>query len=177
VTEPALGTALLSAVGLQRIAEIAWSRSNVRRLVARGGVVIENDGLRGLVVVHVLWLAGMVGERAFLDTHAPAAVASAALAGFVAGEALRAWTFATLGRRWTMKVVVRHGEAPVRRGPFRFLRHPNYVALTLEMLLLPLALGAWRTAALVLVPHAATLVRRIRLEEAAWRETAGTALP
>lgn len=177
MTGSALGTALLAAVGLQRVVEIAWSRSNVRRLVARGGVVVEDDALTGLVVVHVLWLAGMVVERALLDAYVPPGVAAVALAGFVAGEALRAWTFATLGRRWTMKVVVRQGEAPSRRGPFRFLRHPNYVALTLEMLLLPLALGAWRTAALVLVPHAVTLARRIRLEEAAWRETAGTALP
>jgi len=177
MSEPALGTALLAAVGLQRVVEIAWSRSNVRRLAARGGVVVAHDGLLGLVVVHVLWLAGMVVERAVLEARVPAAVASVALAGFGAGEALRAWTFATLGRRWTMRVVVRRGEAPIRRGPFRLLRHPNYVALTLEMLLLPLALGAWRTAALVLVPHVLTLARRIRLEETAWRETAGTSLP
>ena len=93
-----------------------------------------------------------------------------------ATEALRAWTLATLGRRWTIRVVVVDGEAPVRGGPYRVLTHPNYVVVTLEMLLLPCLLGAWWTAAGVVVPHALTLAPRIRREEAAWRERAARPL-
>ena len=74
-------------------------------------------------------------------------------------------------------MVVLPGELPVRRGPYRFLRHPNYVVIVLEMIFAPLALGAWRTAALLLVPNVVTVLRRIRREEAAWRETAGRSLP
>jgi methyltransferase len=103
----------------------------------------------------------------------PPGLALPLLFAFLAVEALRAWTLATLGRRWTIRVVVLPGETPVARGPYRFLRHPNYVVVALEAVLLPLWLGCFWTLGLTALPHALALERRIRREEQAWRSLAG----
>jgi methyltransferase len=177
VTEPLLGHAILAVVALQRGVEWLVARANAGRLVSRGGVAVPRDGVAGLVAVHVAWLAAIAIERAAFGARmaAPWAVPLGVAVALV--EALRVWLLATLGRRWTIRVVVMPGETPVHRGPYRFLRHPNYVVLTLELLLIPAWLGAWWTAAGVALPHAATLAYRIRREEAAWREVAATPLP
>ncbi len=174
--EPLLGHAVLAVVALQRGVELLWATAHARRLVARGGVLVPRDGTAGLVAVHVAWLGGILAERLLLGARMAAGLAWPLGLAFVAVEALRAWTLTTLGRRWTIRVVVVPGETPVAGGPYRFLRHPNYLVVTLEMLLLPVWLGAWWTAAAVIVPHALTLRYRIRREEQAWREVAARPL-
>ena len=79
----------------------------------------------------------------------------------------RYWTIATLGSFWTTRVIVVPGEAPVRRGPYRFIRHPNYTVVVCEIALLPLAFGAWEIAGVFSVLNAALLAHRIRIEDAA----------
>ncbi len=171
--EPLLGHMLLLLVALQRLLELCWASANTRRLLARGARAVPRDGLAGLVVVHVAWLAAMAIERLVFDARMPPTPWALALgAALLATEALRASVLFTLGRRWTIRVVVLPGEAPVTSGPYRLFTHPNYVVVTLEMILLPCLLGAWWTAAAVVVPHALTLAHRIRREEAAWRESA-----
>ena len=174
--EPLFGWAVLLAVLLQRGVELVWARANLAGLLARGGVFVPQDGMTGMVVVHVAWFAGIAAERLFLGARMPAATAVPLLVAVVCVEALRAWMLVTLGRRWTVRVVVLPGERPVRRGPYRFLRHPNYLVVTLELLLIPLWLGAWRTALAVLLPHAWTLRTRLRAEERAWRQVAARPL-
>lgn len=176
MTEPSLGHAILLAVALQRLLELSWASANARRLVARGGVLVPGDGTPGLVALHAGWLAGILAERTWLSARMPDALAWPVFLALVGVEALRAWTLSTLGRRWTIRVVVVPGEEPVARGPYRFLRHPNYVVVALEVALIPVWLGAWRTAALFALPHAIGLAYRIRREEAAWRETAARPL-
>lgn len=174
--EPLFGWAVLVVLVLQRVAELFWAHANTARLLARGGVLCERDGMAGLVVVHVGWFAAIGAERVFLGARMPAATAVPLLVVLACVEGLRAWMLATLGRRWTVRVVVLPGERPVNRGPYRFLRHPNYLVLTLELLLVPLWLGAWRTALAVLLPHAWALRTRLRAEERAWREVAAQPL-
>jgi methyltransferase len=180
VTEPLLGHAILLLVGLHRLLEVAWARSNLLRLVARGGVVASpekgDDGFAALVGVQVAWWMLMAAERLLHGARMPPGLFLPLLVAFVAVEALRAWTLATLGRRWTIRVVVLPGETPVRRGPYRFLRHPNYVVVALEVVILPLWLGCFWTLALTALPHALALERRIRREEEAWRAIAGAPL-
>lgn len=177
MSEPGLGYALVLLVAVQRGLEVLWARANTRRLLAQGWERVPRDGTAGLVVVHAAWLAAMLAERAWLDARMPAAALSLALGAlFVATEALRVWTLRTLGRRWTIQVLVTRGEQPVARGPYRLLTHPNYAVVTAELLLLPLWVGAWRTALAVLLPHALTLGLRIRREEQAWRERAARPL-
>lgn len=170
MSEPWLGHLLVLAVALQRLLEVGWARANTRRLVAAGARRVPRDGSVGLVVVHVAWLGAIAAERLFLSARMPAGLGLPLGATFVAVEALRAWTLLTLGRRWTIAVVVKPGEQPVAGGPYRFLRHPNYVVVTLELLLLPLWVGAWRTALAVVLPHAVTLAWRLRREEQAWKD-------
>jgi methyltransferase len=129
------------------------------------------------VVFHVLWLVAIATERLVLGARIP----GPALAGPVAGalvlvEVARVWILATLGRRWTIQVVVLPGEHPVRRGPYRFLRHPNYAVVLSEVVLVPLLVGAFFTAAVAWLPALFLLVERVRREEAAWRSVAGTSL-
>ena len=89
------------------------------------------------------------------------------LALVVASQALRWWCIATLGRRWNTRVIVVPGLAPVTSGPYRFLRHPNYVAVVVEGIALPLVHAAWITALVFTVLNAALLAVRIRVEDAA----------
>jgi methyltransferase len=95
-----------------------------------------------------------------------------AVAGALGAQALRWWAVRTLGDRWSTRVIVVPREAPVTGGPYRFLRHPNYLAVILEMACLPLAWGLWRLALAFTVGNAAILWFRIREEEralgAAW---------
>ena len=97
----------------------------------------------------------------------PAALAWSMTGLVVASQALRWWCIATLGRRWNTRVIVVPGLAPVRTGPYRVLRHPNYVAVVIEGIALPLVHAAWVTAALFTVANASLLRVRIRAEEAA----------
>ena len=176
MSEPWLGPAIVLLVGLQRLLELGWAHSNLARLVARGGVVVEDDGFGALVGVQVAWWMLMAAERGLHGARMPPGLFLPLLGAALAVEALRGWVLATLGRRWTVRVVVVPGETPIRRGPYRFLRHPNYVVVALEVVLFPLWLGCFWTLALTALPHALALERRIRREEAAWRTLGGRAL-
>src|SRR2546430_5523219 len=104
----------------------------------------------------------------------PGALGWAAVAGAMGAQALRYWAVASLGDRWNVRVIVVPGEPPVQRGPYRFMRHPNYAAVVLEILAVPLIHGCWLTAAVFSALHALVLRVRIRAEEAAlgapWQE-------
>lgn len=163
-----LGALLLAwdLIVLMRIVELKLSRRHEQALVARGGRVLEKSGLALLVFAHVLWLLAWPVETLALDTRAPRAwPALAALA--VAAEGLRLWTIATLGERWTLRVVHVDGEPLVSGGPYRWLRHPNYVAVAAEVALVPLAFGAWRSALVGLGLYLLGLAVRLPAEERA----------
>jgi len=151
-----------------RLVELAWSRRQERRLLARGGRRLADDGMGALVAVHVAWLGGLLVEELLLGpADLPAGVRAAAAAVFVGAEALRLWAIATLGERWNVRVVVVDGEAPVERGPYRWLRHPNYVAVVVSIVALPLALALPWTPALTLAPKLLALRRRLEVENRA----------
>lgn len=160
--------ALLAAWGGERLFEVALSRRNARRARARGGIEVESGGsYAALVAVHgsLFWAAPaevLLADRPFVP-----ALAAAACAVLAAAMTLRYWAVATLGDRWNTRVIVVPGEPAVTRGPYRWVRHPNYVAVALEMAALPLVHTAWLTAIAWSVASAALLARRIPREEAA----------
>jgi methyltransferase len=160
--------ALLAAVALERGAELALSVRNARRAFAHGGLEVEGRGAYATMVgVHALFLPAAAFEAFVLDRPFRPALA-AAMAGLVAASmALRWWAIATLGDRWNTRVIVVPGEPAVAAGPYRFLRHPNYVAVTVEMFAIPLVHTAWGTALVWSVASALLLARRIPLEERA----------
>ncbi|MEQ9642827.1 MAG: isoprenylcysteine carboxylmethyltransferase family protein [Alphaproteobacteria bacterium] len=157
--------AVLGLVALQRLAELAWSRRNERALRAEGAVEHGRGHYPLFVILHGCWLAAMA---LFISPEAPAAWNWLGL--FVVMQAARVWTVASLGRYWTTRVITLPGEPLVHRGPYRFLRHPNYLIVSVEIATLPIAFGAWQIAAIFTVLNLALLWHRIQVEEAALAE-------
>jgi methyltransferase len=124
-------------------------------------------------MVHASWLIGCVLEVWLLDRPWIAGLGLPMLALFAAGMGLRLWTIRTLGGRWSTRVVVLPGEPLVTTGPFRWLRHPNYLGVVLELAALPLVHGAWITAVAFSVLNGMLLRARIRVEDAALSKWSG----
>ncbi len=158
--------AVLAAVALERGAELWLSERNARRALARGGVEHGRGHYPAMVVLHSAFLVACAAE-ALAFPRAPPAAALLALGGALAAQGLRWWAVTALGERWSTRVVVLPGVPPVTGGPYRWLRHPNYLAVVLEVACLPLAWGSWRTALLFSLGNAALLRVRIRSEERA----------
>ena len=153
---------LVLVVAFLRLAELAYARRNARRLLQRGGQEVGAGHYPMFVALHAAWLAAtFISVPADTPPSLPLAVLLAAL--LVA----RAWTIWSLGPYWTTRVITLPGAPLVRRGPYRFLRHPNYVIVAGEIAVLPLIFGAWRLALLFSVVNAALLWHRIRIEDQA----------
>lgn len=153
---------VLALVALQRLAELIYSARNTRRLLAAGGVEIGATQYPFFILVHATWLASMA---AFVPPSAPANWWL--LGAYALVQPLRVWTIATLGPYWTTRIVTVPGAPLVTSGPYRFLRHPNYVVVCAEIALLPLAFGAVEIAIVFSILNAALLSWRIRVEERA----------
>ncbi len=163
-------TAFLVVVGLvalERLAELVVSKRNAAWSLERGGVEHGQGHFPVMVVLHTGFLAAMVVEALVRRPEVPGALAWSMLALVVASQALRWWCISVLGRRWNTRVIVVPGLAPVTGGPYRILRHPNYVAVVVEGAALPLVHGCWWTALGFTVLNAALLTVRIRCENAA----------
>lgn len=147
-------------VAAQRLAELVLARRNTARLLAEGAVEHGAGHYPLIVALHAAWLLALL-------LRAPGPVAPVWLAAFLLLQAGRVWVLASLGRYWTTRIIT-VPEAPlVRRGPYRWLRHPNYLVVALEIPALALALGLpWEAAGFGLA-NAAVLAWRIRIEEQA----------
>ncbi len=163
----ALYTALVAAVAVARLAELHVAKKNRRRLLARGGIEAGAGHYPAMVAIHAAWLAACPAEVWLLDRPLLTPLAAAMLALLAAAMTLRYWVIRTLGPRWTTRIVVLPGAPRITSGPFRFLRHPNYLAVVVEMLALPLVHTAWLTAIAASAANAALLAVRIRAEERA----------
>jgi methyltransferase len=159
--------AFLGLFGAERIAELLLSRRNARIARARSGVESGASHFRWMAAVHALFLPACAAEVLFLHRPFPGALGWVCAALALAAQGLRWWAIATLGWRWNVRVIVVPSEPPVRGGPYRFLRHPNYVAVAVEMLCVPLAHGAWLCALIFSLLNALLLRVRIRVEETA----------
>ena len=158
---------LVALVALERGVELVLSARNARLARARGGVETGQGHYPVMAVFHALFLVACALEVTSLHRPFPGAVGWVALAVVLGAQALRYWAIATLGWRWNTRIVVVPGAAPVTAGPYRWVRHPNYVAVIAEMLALPLVHGAWLTAAVFSLGNALLLRVRIRAEERA----------
>ncbi len=149
-------------VALQRLAELIYARRNARRLLAAGATEAGAGHYPLLVLLHAVWLAAL-----FFLVPAAAEVNWGLLALFLLLQAGRVWVIASLGRYWTTRVITLPEAPLVRRGPYRFLRHPNYLIVVAEIAVLPLAFGAWQIALVFSLLNAALLAWRIRVEDRA----------
>jgi methyltransferase len=173
VSSAALYVGLVAAVGLERLAELVVSARNVGAAKAAGAVERGLGHYPAMVALHTGLLVGAVTEVVVADRPFLGWLGWPMLALVLASQALRWWCIRTLGPRWSTRVVVLPGAPLVGTGPYRWLRHPNYLAVVVEGIALPLVHTAWVTAVLFTVADAVLLRTRIRCEEAALRELAG----
>lgn len=152
---------ILALVTAQRGLELVLARRNTKALMARGAFEIAPGHYPLLVALHASWLISLwvFGHDQPVDTIA--------LAAYLALQALRVWVMATLGSRWTTRIIVLPGAPLVTNGPFRFLRHPNYCVVIAEIALLPLAFGLPWIALLFSILNALVLLVRITAENRA----------
>ena len=159
--------ALVGAVAAERIVELALARRNVAWALGRGGMEHGRAHYPFIVALHVALLAGCLAELALTARGFDAARFAAGTAAVVAAQGLRWWAILTLGRRWNTRVIVIPELPLVTGGPFRFLRHPNYLAVAVEVAALPVACGAWATAVVCTALNGVLMAVRIPCEETA----------
>ena len=153
--------AILGFVTLQRLAELLFAERNSKRLLGQGAKEHAAGHYPFLVAIHMAWLAA-------LWWWAPGRpVNLVILLLFAALQVGRIWVIATLGRRWTTRIIVLPGAPLVRSGPYRYLSHPNYVVVTAEIAVLPLVFGLWAIAMIFTVLNLAILAVRIPQENKA----------
>jgi methyltransferase len=157
--------ALLFVVALTRLLELGISRRHQRELAARGVVKRADPQYRWMVVLHAGVLLGAALEVVFLRRPFLPALALLAGMSFLAATGLRWWVIRTLGAHWNVEVMASGPLGVVTSGPFRWIRHPNYLGVFVELVALPLIHSAWITALLAAVGKALVLHHRLRIEE------------
>ena len=155
--------ALLLFVTAQRLAELILARRNTARLLARGAVEIAPEHYPLIVLLHAAWLAALWWYGSSQSVSVPWLVV------YIALQALRVWILASLGERWTTRIISLPGAQLVRRGPYRFMRHPNYTLVVAEIAVLPMVLHLPWIAVVFSILNALVLTIRIRAEERALR--------
>lgn len=159
--------ALLAALGIERIFELRLSARHAAWAFERGGVEEGRRHFAVMKVLHTAFLLACAVEVVLLGRPFVPALGWPMLALALAAQALRYWAVHSLGPHWNVRVIVVPGASAVTRGPYRFLRHPNYLAVVIEGFAVPLIHGAWWTALCFTLANAALLVVRIRCEERA----------
>ena len=157
--------ALLVAVAVLRLFELRVSRHHQEELIARGATKVNKPQFRWVVLVHTFVLIGAALEVVFLRRRFIPLLGAVMLALFLAANAVRLWVVLTMGQHWNVQVMDSTRLGVVTSGPFRFVRHPNYAAIFVEMFSLPLIHTAWITAVVGLVGYAGAISQRIAVEE------------
>jgi methyltransferase len=168
-----LYTVLIGLVAAGRLVELRVAARNLRDLLGRGGVEAAPEHYRWMVLLHGTFLAACPLEVWLRDRPFVPGLGFPMLLLVILAAALRWWVISTLAGRWTTRIVCLPGVAPVTGGPYRFLRHPNYLAVIVEMFALPLIHSAWVTAIVFSGLNAAMLRVRIRAEEEALSRLSG----
>lgn len=160
--------AAVALVALQRAVELAYASRNTKRLLARGAIEVAPGQHPFFVALHAAWLLALL-----LAVPWAAPPNWALLGVFFLLQCARIWVIRALGPFWTTRVLTLESAPLVRSGPYRFMRHPNYAIVALEIAVLPLAFGAWAVAAAFTAANAALLAWRIREEDRALKRREG----
>lgn len=158
---------ILGALFVERVAELVTNQRNLRLLLRGGARLVQDDGFGLLVVTHSLFFVALAAEALLAPWAGIGWWTVPGLALFVVGELLRGWSIGTLAERYTVRVVVLPTVPLMGGGPYRFLRHPIYVGITLVLAGVPIAFGLWGSALLIALLNGVALTRRIRREDAA----------
>lgn len=164
---------LVGLVALQRVSELRLSAVHQAQIVASGGYEVAPEQMPWMRALHSLWLVAAAGEAAFFATETPPWFVLAAAVALLVGQALRWEAISTLGPRWTVTIMILPEAPPQVGGLYRWIRHPNYLGVMLEIAALPLLGGAWVTAIAFSLANGVLLRHRIGREEAALEQSGG----
>ena len=153
---------IIALVAIQRLGELLLASRNTEALLRRGAVEIGKDHYPLIVLFHATWLAAI----AVWLPH-PVVIHFIPLVCFILLQVARVWVIATLGPYWTTRIITLEGAPLIKRGPYRFLRHPNYLVVALEVFTLPLVFGETGVASICASVNLGLLFWRIRIEETA----------
>jgi methyltransferase len=165
---PIWALAVLAYVVIQRLAELAYANANTRRLLAEGGQEFGRSHYPLFILLHGSWLIAIA-----LIAQPTASPNPWLLAAFIVSQAFRFWTLASIGRWWTTRIISAPHFPRVRKGPYRFIPHPNYTVVVVEIALLPLLLGASSLVLGFTIANALLLAWRIRVEANVLTERSG----
>lgn len=160
-TSPTLVTWLLIYIMVQRLAELVYAGRNTRRLLSEGGEEFGADHYHWFIVLHSAWLAVIILLVDPLRMLNPVL-----LALFIGSQILRLWTLVSIGRWWTTRIISSPHFDRVRSGPYKYISHPNYLVVVLEIAIVPLLMGLPWAALIFTILNAALLRRRIAVENA-----------
>jgi methyltransferase len=160
-------------VALQRLAELRLSRRNESELRKQGAREHAPEHFVAMQLLHTLWLIGVLAEVVLWRPAFSLWVGVPAALCFALGQFLRYAAIRALGERWTVRIFILPGASPVSNGVYRYLRHPNYLGVALELASLPLMHTAFRTALFFSLANAVLLAVRVRQEEQALRGNGG----
>lgn len=160
-------TALIALIAVQRLWELQISKRNVKRIMARGGVEVGSGHYPWMVALHTAFLLSCLAEVWWLDRPWRPWAGLVSMLVLIGALGLRWWSLRTLDDRWTTRVIVVPGETLVSAGPYRWLRHPNYLAVVLEIAAIPMIHWCWLTAVLFSTANGALLLVRLSVEERA----------
>jgi len=168
--------ALIGFLILQRVCELALSERNRRWSLARGGAEVGMGAHPIFLAVHVLFFVSLVLEWHY-RSHSWNSAWPLWVAILLAAQSVRAWTMRSLGPLWNTRIIVIPGMKPVASGPYRYIRHPNYLVVAIEMVAIPVLCRAYLTAAVFPAAYAFLLAVRIPQEELALEHASGSPLP
>ncbi|MEM7299985.1 MAG: isoprenylcysteine carboxylmethyltransferase family protein [Pseudomonadota bacterium] len=157
----AFAVSLLLFLTLQRLGELLLARRNTAALLDQGGHEVGADHYFLLVTLHTLWLISLWAFGYGAEISVPL------LFAFLALQLARVWVIASLGNRWTTRIIVMPGEPLVAAGPFKYIRHPNYCVVVAEIAIVPLMFGLPLIAVVFTVANALVLAKRISVENTA----------
>ncbi len=155
--------ALLSFLLVQRLVELRIARRHENILRSRGAVEVDKQGYRYIVAMHAAFFVSLVIETVLLKRHV-SHYWVLLLSIFAAAQVLRYWAISSLGIYWNTKILIERHHRVIRKGPYRFIRHPNYLAVVIEICIVPLILSCYLTAVTFSLLNALALTRRIRME-------------
>ncbi len=157
---------ILAFVIIQRIAELIFAKRNEKLAFIKGGVEFDRGGYKVIVLMHTCFFLSLITEF-FYFSRSLNSYWYIYFALFVLAQGLRYWTILTLGKKWNTRIIIVPGTTLVTKGPFRFMKHPNYSAVITELLVLPMMFSCYFTAGIFTLLNLLALKRRIRIEEQA----------
>lgn len=161
IDRTAAAVAILAFVTVQRLLEMRLAHGNSRRLLGDGAVEFGRGHYPFIVALHLAWLATLW----WWAPGQPISIPLLVLFGLL--QLGRLWVIATLGPRWTTRIIVIPGKPLVRSGPYRYVSHPNYLIVAMEIAVLPMVFGLWQAAVIFTLSNAFVLTVRIRAEDKA----------